>query len=915
MRCHFLSNSGNPANNFTSILRPHTGRLSRRVHLNQDMRHSICLSSPWRSAASLLPLAALILAVVPSVFGTNRALAQFIDVTIDHALTSSTQATFLGCGMSFADYNADGLDDLTFANYQGGLKIFTQSDDGFVETDLGIDFQGEPKAVLWFDYDNDGDQDLLVTVNNAPNKLYCNVGGVLMDCSEEAGIEAASDWLSFGATAGDYDLDGYLDLYICNYHDGSVSSHPNILYHNNGDGTFSDVTAIAGVGNGLGHTFQAAWFEYDFDGYPDLFVVNDRDVFSNAIYRNLGDGTFEDIAPALGAGQNIWAMSASIGDPDNDGDFELFCSNITNQPNLLLDKMGDNYYDLSEWSGVSGERYSWGGAWIDYDGDMRQDLLVATYRFPLTQSYDNYMYHNSGEALLFTNVSNDWPNEQTELYCLGVGDINQDLAPDVVGHGNDPVAQVLQNTGVDASDSPNRLTVRLHGTMSNRDGVGAIIRVYADGTTQMRHVQAGQDFMTQHSATQFFGLAENLSADSIVVSWPSGVQDAWYDVLANQALFLVERSTSATVNAFGSPCNGEEAWAEYDMTADETYWNGELSEDGILQLDTSGVYPFEAHWLNGLFVVHDTLFWDREPLLEMTVEWSPPACSGESGVLVWHADAEHFLTWNGVALDPNGSSDTTAAGILTLSLTSPLTGCNTDFQFNLVEPAPLLLALDYQPASCADDTAQCVATGSGGTPGYLVNWAEANPLHLAQGDWPVEVSDAHGCQAFDTLQVVIPEPLEVTFEVVHEDDGDGVITAQIAGGTPPFEPLWNTGSTALQIDSLVAGIYSCVVVDAGGCLAVGAVQLLNIGIENGQKNPCAHWSVHRSSGQLTLHAPGDDCAAHRMEVFSLDGRKIAEGKCLGDRCVINTPDRLPLVVVVWDVSGICLFRSWIPAAQ
>ena len=148
------------------------------------------------------------LAALTAVFGADGALAQFIDVTIDHALTSSTQATFLGCGMSFADYNADGRDDLTFANYLGGLKIFTQSVDGFAETDLGIEFQGEPKAVLWFDYDNDGDQDLLVTVNNAPNKLYCNEGGVFVDCSEEAGIEAASDWLSFGATAGDYDLDG-----------------------------------------------------------------------------------------------------------------------------------------------------------------------------------------------------------------------------------------------------------------------------------------------------------------------------------------------------------------------------------------------------------------------------------------------------------------------------------------------------------------------------------------------------------------------------------------------------------------------------------------------------------------------------------------------------------------------------------
>ena len=844
---------------------------------------------------------------------------QFVDTSIDHALFASTQATFLGGGMSFADFNSDGLDDLTFTHYEGGLKFFVQGPEGFQETDLGVTFQGEAKGVLWLDYDNDGDQDLLVSNNNGPNKLWCNIDGVLFDCSESSGIEAATDWLSFGLAAADYDLDGYLDVYICNYHDGFCSSEPNILYHNNGDGTFTDVTALAGVGNGVAHSFQAAWFDHDHDGLLDLFVVNDRDEFANALYHNQGDGTFVNIAPNVGADHSIWAMSASVADPDNDGDFEIFCSNIADEPNMLLDKWGEGYVEVAEWSGVNSEKYSWGGAWIDYDGDMFQDLLVATYRFPLTTPYDNYMYHNEGGGMLFfEDVSDDWPNEQTELYCLGYGDVNGDLAPDVVGHGNGNIAQVLENTAVGQADSPNRLTVRLHGTFSNRDAIGSTVRVYAGGEVQLRQVQCGQDFMTQQSSTQFFGLANELAADSIVVNWPSGVQDVWFDVLANQALFLVERSTSAAIVSFGSSCYGEEAWAAFDLEADAVYWNGELAEDGILQLDTSGIYAMEATWLGGLFTILDTLYWERQNPMDLSVDWSPPACAGSPGVLSWLADSANTMLWNGSVMDAIGFSDTTLAGMLNVSLASPLTGCETNFSFALPEPDPLDLLFAYQPALCSDDTAACVATASGGTPDYQINWGLADPQNLGAGSWPVEVSDGHDCMAFDTLTVAIPDPLTLEFTWIHEDEEDGEISVEISGGTSPYELLWNDGATDLVIDSLLAGIYSCVVEDSNGCLSVGAVQLLNVGVQNmpgvDASSLCEGWSVHRTGDRIKLYAPFE-CLAHSYELRAINGRLLASGPCVLDGCEVLVPGGQSVILSAVDVTGQAVFRSWIPPVQ
>ena len=839
--------------------------------------------------------------------------AQFVDASLDYLMPSSTQAEFLGGGMSFSDFNSDGLDDLTFSDYQGELKFYQQGEDGLEFVDLGIEFEGEPKGVLWFDYDNDGDQDLMLAVNNAPNKLWCNEDGVFYDCSSFAGIEAATDWMTFGLSAGDYDLDGFLDVYMCNYHDGAGSTQPNILYHNNGDGTFTDVTAIAGVGNGLAHTFQSVWFEYDFDGYPDLFVINDRDVFPNALYHNQGDGTFINIAPAVGADQSISAMSATVGDADNDGDFDIFCSDVIDSPNLLLEKNEAGYADLSVWSGVAGDLYSWGGAWIDYDGDMWLDLLVATYRFPLTIAYDNYMYHHMGESLSFSNVSEDWPNGERELYCLGRGDINQDLAPDIVAHGNSSAAQVLVNTASPANGGAGRLTIRLHGTVSNPDAIGAIIRVYAGDIVQMRQVRCGEDYLTQHAQTQFFGLGDNAYADSVTVDWPSGIHDVWTGVVANEAYFFVERSTHAQILIQGSLCFGEEAEAQFDMEPDEVYWNGELSPQGGLELDTSGVYALEARWLNGLFVVHDTLIWESELPLELTVGWSPPACYGEPGVLVWQASELHSVLWGDQILPHQGESDTTLAGLLLLGLVSDINGCSATFEFDLSSPSALELSMDYHPALCADDTAWCAVSGLGGTPEYVLDWGVADPTHLLSGVWPVQLTDTNGCEVFDTLNVWIPEPLVLTLQAIHEDEQDGEVSVDIQGGTPPFEILWNNLETGQVIDSLTAGIYSCVVEDAGGCLAVAAIQIVNVGMVDFDANhdDCSSWGVHRSAGRISMFAPLN-CSAASIQVFALDGRLMSSAACLGSDCSIAVQDGSSVIVALFDAEGRCQYRSWLP---
>ena len=188
-----------------------------------------------------------------------------------------------------------------------------------------------PKQILWGDYDNDGDPDLFISVYESPSVLMRNDGDLqFTDVSVDAGIPQIIGHKSFGASWGDYDQDGFIDLYITNY---NVSTDDvlveNVLLHNEGDGSFTNQTSSAGVGNGLRQSFGAIWFDYDKNGSLDLYVINDKAIFCNTLYRNAGDGTFDDVSSQTNTDIAISAMSATAGDFDNDGWIDLY---ITNGP-------------------------------------------------------------------------------------------------------------------------------------------------------------------------------------------------------------------------------------------------------------------------------------------------------------------------------------------------------------------------------------------------------------------------------------------------------------------------------------------------------------------------------------------------------------------------------------------------------
>ena len=213
--------------------------------------------------------------------------AQLVVDAIGSELVSDHTGGYLGTGVSFADFNGDGLDDLTFGHHDGALSFYAGNGDGFDPIDLGLELPiAEAKGVLWADIDNDGDQDLFVAYRFAPNKLWLNDGEMgFEDVSSSCGI-AQDNRRSFGPAFGDFDRDGLLDLFVANYGYAVDVPQGNELYRNVGGGQFEDVTAEFGLDGENLQSFQATWMDVDRDGWLDLHVIRDRLIFPNLFYHN-----------------------------------------------------------------------------------------------------------------------------------------------------------------------------------------------------------------------------------------------------------------------------------------------------------------------------------------------------------------------------------------------------------------------------------------------------------------------------------------------------------------------------------------------------------------------------------------------------------------------------------------------------
>ena len=847
------------------------------------------------------------LGVISILICSLGARAQWEDVSIDYLIDATTMGSLFGCGLSTADFNGDGWDDVTTAGSDGWIKLFTGSEAGFVPYD-SWQVANEGKAVLWVDIENDGDLDLFVGVLNIGVFLYVQgPDGVLSEEGLARGMPILQAWDVRGFSARDYDRDGDLDLYITSYHDDAQSIvYENMLFLNGGNGYFEDVTLIAGVGNGYKHSFQSAWMDFDGNGFDDLWVINDRTVFPNALYLNTGNGTFIDVSVESGAGIGTEAMTATLFDADNDGDWDQYVTNIEGVPNFFLRNNDGVYQNIAESAGVSSLLYGWGTCAIDVDGDRWDDMMVATYRFPNSNPYDNHMYMNLGTGLEFSDETDSWPNEQFQLYCLGRLDLDQDRSPDLVGHGNAAYAQVLHNTN---SENANRMTVELVGTESNTRAVGSVIKVHAEGLTQMRQVDAGVDYMTQHTYRRFFGLGGLTVVDSVEIFWPTGNREVLYDVPADTALVVVEGTANAELVALENSCPWmAQGWlVPFDVSTTNMTWNGEPVTGDTVYADSTGSWTLEAEWWGGGVTWSETVSWEMAPEPELLLSVVPPPCVGEAGWVSWSLPDGAIVTDSDTTWPAFVEDAWFQAGSYNLQI-EVADGCYLEMPFDVVAPDSLLAEVEVLQPLCFGDMGSLALTPLGGTSPYSSDFMGADPDHLGPGWWSFFVTDTMGCQWSDSILIVEPDSLESLADFSYLGASDSAqVSLEILGGTPPFDVTW-TGlldSAGWCVAPISLGWF---VQDANGCLDLGVLQI--------ESNPLADvpdffhpnlWECQRDGGALRFKGPED--VLMEMQVFDLSGRLLFHREGLANGAVVF--GELPKFVVVHLMDGHGRTYRWV----
>ena len=556
--------------------------ISRRELLKQMGYFSLALSTPAR-------------AFNPE----SRSLVTFLDVaaragiSFRHDNASSAEKYLIetmGSGCGWIDYDQNGLLDLYLVN-GAATRVYTPKDplrgalyrnngDGTftdVAAKAGVGAEGLfGMGVAVGDYDNDGFPDLFVLGYGRCILYHNNGDGTFTDVTARAGVQNAGLWASSAAWF-DYDNDGKLDLVIANYvdwspernffcgdrgpgmrsycHPDDFHGQPPTLYHNNGDGTFSDVSKSSGVGLKGGNGLGVVTFDYDNDGWQDIFIANDH--MPNFLFHNNRDGTFREVGYMAGVavsadGQFEAGMGTDAADTTGSGRLDLIVGHLDMQLARVYQNMGDETFeDATLRSKLSYSTYhmsTFGTRFMDYDNDGWRDLFMANghvldnierYHADTRYAEPKLMFRNTGRGI-FENVSDQLgPDFQLPRVSRGaaIGDFDNDGDLDILINNCGQAPQLLRNDGGNAN---HWLEIFMIGTKSNRDGVGARVKVTAGDLVLYDQRKGGMSYQSAQDPRLHFGLGQRSSVDSIEILWPSGSVTKLGNIKTDQIIAVKE---------------------------------------------------------------------------------------------------------------------------------------------------------------------------------------------------------------------------------------------------------------------------------------------------------------------------------------------------------------------------------------
>lgn len=503
----------------------------------------------------------------------------------------------LGSGCAFLDYDGDGWQDILLVNSmdwaghkreRSTLRLYRNNRDGTftdVTRKAGLDVEMYGMGVAVGDYNNDGFPDILITCVGQ-NRLFKNTGrGTFTDVTHASGLDRRQAF-STSALWFDFDRDGLLDLFVCNYvkwspeHDVFCSldgKHKSYctpeayrgetcwLFHNRGDGTFEDVTASSGIFDSSSKSLGVAMFDYDRDGWPDLLVANDTQ--PNKLYRNAHNGTFKEVAVEAGLafsadGKARAGMGVDVGDFDNSGAPGIAITNFDNEMIGLYRALGNGTYeDIATSAGVglpSKNTLGFGCTFLDANLDGFLDLAVANghiddtvrnIRGNVGYAQPPQLFLNSGKGM-FRDVSleaGETFHQPKVGRGLAYGDFDRDGDLDILLTTNNGPAYLYRNDQLTGNKS---IRFRLVGRQSNRDAIGTSVRIYYAGTSQSRMVRSGSSYLSQSELPLTFGLGQHDKIERVVIQWANGRTEDYKNLDAGRTYECVETKGISSSGAF-----------------------------------------------------------------------------------------------------------------------------------------------------------------------------------------------------------------------------------------------------------------------------------------------------------------------------------------------------------------------------
>ena len=709
-----------------------------------------------------------------------------------------------GAGASFFDVNEDGWDDLTICIPGAPTRLYINVQGQF-QLNSSFDNIYDSKTCLWADYDEDGDNDLVVIRRDGPQQLFKQIDSlVFQESSASLNTSFAIADNSFGAAFGDLNRDSYLDLFIANYGTSSTLGNKNRLLTNLTNGNFSAM--YFGYNR---NSFQPTWIDLGNDGFQDLFIINDFR-FGTEIYTKSTDGAFVDetLTTTSGLAPHIDEMSNSWCDFDNDADFDIYISNTPNQGNYLLENDGSNNFtnvagaihaDLHKWS--------WSALWLDIENDGWNDLFVNSRNLGtgLEALFGIHMLRNNN-GLFTPDTVNGADDIPYGFFTSAKGDVNNDGLYDIYfGAESAQISKVFLNT---TSTTNNYAKLRLKGRLSNRNGVGTRMDYYVNGVHRIHYTQAGENYLCQNSQNLIFGLGNYSQIDSLQLFWQSGVIDMYYNISPNVLHVLVEGETRPQIQASKSYlCPFGSDSLQLSIAGWTNYIWGNGSTEPSIWVNVPGVYSVTVgtgygHTLQLNYAVEMA----NTDAFEITR--THVLCAGDSTGMI---EVVNLIT-NEVVF--------AQAGLPAGNVFFPLTiteGCIIQQEVHIDEPLPFSLVVDSIRPSCfAMNNGSAIIQGLNGTAPYsgFNDFGTLSLTDLSPGIYANSMTDANGCPSNYSFSISeIPQAIvEVTSPNWVCLGGQVVFEAAVSGIGESY--FWDIVGPGV---SLAAGSYMTAVIDSFQC--------------------------------------------------------------------------------------------------